>query len=343
MIRRTAYTVRVRWTSVRVLFLRDDEVRELLTMREAIEAVEAAYREKGLSRVQMPPKSYLYFTKYDGDLRVMPSYIESLEVAGVKVVNSHPLNPERYGLPTVIALLVLVNPPDGRPLCVMGATWLTAMRTGAGSGVATKYLARKGSAVVGIVGAGTQARTQAMAMVEVLRELREIRVYDRKPEVARRFAEEMARILGVEIRPVPNIEECVKGADVVCTTTPSRSPVVMRDWISPGTHINAIGADAPGKQELDPAILKSATIFVDDLEQASHSGEINVPLRQGIISLSDVRGEIGEVVAGKKPGRTSDAEITVYDSTGLSILDVATGELVLRKAEREGVGLWLDL
>ncbi|MDJ0274793.1 MAG: alanine dehydrogenase [Aigarchaeota archaeon] len=328
---------------MRVLFLRDDEVRELLTMREAIEAVEAAYREKGLSRVQMPPKSYLYFTKYDGDLRVMPSYIESLEVAGVKVVNSHPLNPERYGLPTVMALLVLVNPPDGRPLCVMGATWLTAMRTGAGSGVATKYLARKGSAVVGIVGAGTQARTQAMAMVEVLRELREIRVYDRKPEVARKFAEEMARSLGVEIRPVPNIEECVKGADVVCTTTPSRSPVVMRDWISPGTHINAIGADAPGKQELDPAILKSATIFVDDLEQASHSGEINVPLRQGIISLSDVRGEIGEVVAGKKPGRTSDAEITVYDSTGLSILDVATGELVLRKAEREGVGLWLDL
>lgn len=343
MTRRTAYTVRVRWTSVRILFLRDDEVRELLTMREAMEAVEAAYREKGLSRVQMPPKSYLYFTKYDGDLRVMPSYIESLEVAGVKVVNSHPLNPERYGLPTVMALLVLVNPPDGRPLCVMGATWLTAMRTGAGSGVATKYLARKGSAVVGIVGAGTQARTQAMAMVEVLRELREIRVYDRKPETARRFAEEVSRSLGVEVRPTPNIEECVKGADVVCTTTPSRSPIVMRDWISPGTHINAIGADAPGKQELDPAILKSATIFVDDLEQASHSGEINVPLRQGIISLSDVRGEIGEVVAGKKPGRTSDAEITVYDSTGLSILDVATGELVLRKAEREGVGLWLDL
>jgi len=328
---------------VRVLFLRDDEVRGLLTMREAIEAVEAAYREKGLSRVQMPPKSYLYFTRHDGDLRVMPSYIEALEIAGVKVVNSHPLNPERHGLPTVMALLVLVNPPDGRPLCVMGATWLTAMRTGAGSGVATKYLARKDSVVVGIVGAGTQARTQAMAMVEVLKELREVRVYDRKPEVARRFAEEMSRSLGVEVRPTPNVEECVRGVDVVCTTTPSRSPIVMRDWISPGTHINAIGADAPGKQELDPAILKSATIFVDDLEQASHSGEINVPLRQGIISLSDVRGEIGEVVAGKKPGRTSDAEITVYDSTGLSILDVATGELVLRKAEREGVGLWLDL
>ncbi|MEM2233631.1 MAG: alanine dehydrogenase [Nitrososphaerota archaeon] len=328
---------------MRVLFLRDDEVRGLLTMREAIEAVEAAYREKGLSRVQMPPKSYLYFTRHDGDLRVMPSYIEALEIAGVKVVNSHPLNPERHGLPTVMALLVLVNPPDGRPLCVMGATWLTAMRTGAGSGVATKYLARKDSVVVGIVGAGTQARTQAMAMVEVLKELREVRVYDRKPEVARRFAEEMSRSLGVEVRPTPNVEECVRGVDVVCTTTPSRSPIVMRDWISPGTHINAIGADAPGKQELDPAILKSATIFVDDLEQASHSGEINVPLRQGIISLSDVRGEIGEVVAGKKPGRTSDAEITVYDSTGLSILDVATGELVLRKAEREGVGLWLDL
>jgi alanine dehydrogenase len=328
---------------VRILFLRDDEVKRLITMKEAIEAVEVAYREKGLGRVQMPPKSYLYFTKHDGDLRVMPSYIEAIEMAGVKVVNSHPMNPERYGLPTVMAVLVLVNPPDGRPLCIMGATWLTAMRTGAGSGVATKYLARKDSSVVGIVGAGTQARTQAMAMAEVLKGLREMRVYDRKPEVARRFAEEMSGLLGLEIRTASSVEECVRDADVVCTTTPSRSPIVMRDWISPGTHINAIGADAPGKEELDPEILKVASIFVDDLEQASHSGEINVPLRKGIISLSDVKGEIGEVVAGRKPGRTSDQEITVYDSTGLSILDVATGELVMRKAEREGVGIWLEV
>jgi L-alanine dehydrogenase (EC 1.4.1.1) len=273
----------------------------------------------------------------------MPSYIEAIEMAGVKVVNSHPMNPERYGLPTVMAVLVLVNPPDGRLLCIMGATWLTAMRTGAGSGVATKYLAGKDSSVVGIVGAGTQARTQAMAMAEVLKGLREMRVYDRKPEVARRFAEEMSGLLGLEIRTASSIEECVRDADVVCTTTPSRSPIVMRGWISPGTHINAIGADAPGKEELDPEILKVASIFVDDLEQASHSGEINVPLRKGIISLSDVKGEIGEVVAGRKPGRTSDQEITVYDSTGLSILDVATGELVMRKAEREGVGIWLEI
>ncbi|MCS7094672.1 MAG: alanine dehydrogenase [Thaumarchaeota archaeon] len=328
---------------MKVLLLKEEDVRALLTMREAIEAVEMAYREKGLGRVQMPPKSYLYFEEFDGDLRVMPSYLETIKMAGVKLVNSHPFNQERYGLPTVMAIVALYKPEDGRPLAIMGGAWLTAMRTGAGSGVATKYLARRGSRVVAIVGAGTQARTQLMAMVEVLNGLSEVRVYDRRVENARSFAEWSVRELGVSPRVCESPLDCVKGADVLCTTTPSRTPIVMAEWISAGTHINAIGADAPGKQELDPRILKSATIFVDDLEQAVHSGEVNVPIKHGLLRVEDIRGEIGEVVAGKKPSRIDENEVTVYDSTGLAILDLATGELVYRKAVKEGVGTWVEL
>ncbi|MEN3047966.1 MAG: alanine dehydrogenase [Candidatus Caldarchaeales archaeon] len=328
---------------MRILLIREDEVRSLLTMREAIDAVEAAYREKGLGRVQMPPKSYIYFHEADGDLRVMPSYIPSLGRAGVKLVNSHPFNPERHGLPTVMAIVVLYEPADGRPLAVMGGTWLTAMRTGAGSGVATKYLARRDSRSVGIVGAGTQARTQLMAMVEVLNGASEVRVYDRRIETARAFADWASRELGLAPRVCESAADCVRGVDVLCTTTPARSPIVMAEWVAPGTHVNAIGADAPGKQELDPRILKSARVFVDDMEQAVHSGEVNVPIRQGILKVEEIAGEIGEVVAGRKPGRTSDSDVTVYDSTGLAILDLATGELVYRKAAKEGVGAWIEV
>ncbi|MCS7117268.1 MAG: alanine dehydrogenase [Thaumarchaeota archaeon] len=328
---------------MKVLLLKEEEVRSLLTMREAITAVEMAYREKGLARVQMPPKTYLYFDGFDGDLRVMPSYIEAIGMAGVKLVNSHPLNPERYGLPTVMAIVALYDPKDGRPLALMGGTWLTAMRTGAGSGVATKYLARKGSNVVGIIGAGTQARTQLMAMVEVLNGLSEVRVYDRRVETARAFSEWASGELGISPRVCESPEDCVKGTDVLCTTTPSRAPIVMAEWVGPGTHINAIGADAPGKQELDPKILKRAAIFVDDLQQAVHSGEVNVPIRQGLLDVGEIKGEIGDVVAGKKAGRTDDGEVTVYDSTGLAILDLATGELIYRKALKEDVGTWIEL
>ena len=327
---------------MKVLLLSREEVEGLISMREAIDAVEKAFRAKGLGRVQMPPKSYVYFKKYDGDFRVMPAYLEEMGAAGVKIVNAHPRNPKEHGLPTVMAMIVLLDPKTGAPLAIMDGTWITNLRTGAGGAVAAKYLARKDSRTVAMVGAGVQARTQLLALREVLK-IEEIRVNDLSRVKAEEYAKEMGRKLGLEAEVIKETREAVRGADVVVTTTPSREPILMNDYVSEGMHINAIGADAPGKQELDPAILLRAKIVVDDREQAIHGGEVNVPISKGIITRDHIHADLGEIVTGKKPGRTSREEITVFDSTGLAVQDIATDWVVYKKAKRMGKGREIEL
>ncbi|MEM2028452.1 MAG: alanine dehydrogenase [Candidatus Bathyarchaeia archaeon] len=323
----------------------DDEVKGLISMRDVMDAVELAFREKGLGRVQMPPKIYLFFSKYNGDLRAMPSYLEEMNIAAVKVVNVHPENKKRHGLPTVMAVIILVDPRSGFPLAIMSGTTITNMRTGAAGGIAAKYLARRNSRVVGLVGAGVQAKTQLAALLEVFGSFDEVRVWSRSEETKTRFREEATANYGHLCRVVAakSIEDAVRGADIIVTTTPSRAPLVMDEWVQPGAHFNCIGADAPGKEELDPLILKRAKIVVDDWEQASHSGEINVPLSMGTISKGDVWAEIGEIVAGLKPGRISESEITVFVSTGLAIQDAVTANMVYKRASERGVGKRIKL
>jgi len=320
--------------------LTQEEVSTLLDMRDTLKAVEDAFREKGLGHVQMPPKVYLYYEKHNGDLRVMPSYMEKGERSGVKVVNVHPDNPAK-GLPTVMAVITLVDPATGVPMAVMDGTLITAFRTGAGSGVATKYLARRDSRILGLVGAGGQAASQLEAIAEVA-PITDVKVWGRYKE-AQRFIEGVEDRFQFSFSAVDSIEACVRGSDIVTTITPSREPLVKDEWVDEGTHINAIGADAPGKQELDPKILKRARIVIDDWEQACHSGEVNVPLSQGLIKKEDIYGELGEIVCGAKKGRESAEEITVFDSTGLSIQDVATAWIVYERAKEKGIGTWLTL
>ncbi|HDJ26043.1 MAG TPA: alanine dehydrogenase [Candidatus Bathyarchaeota archaeon] len=328
---------------MKTLLLTDEDVRRLLSMKEVIEAVELAFKEKALGRVQMPPKPYIFYRRYNGDLRVMPSYLEKLDISAVKVVNVHPDNPSKHKLPTVMATIILVDPKNGAPIAIMGGTWITAMRTGAAGGVAAKYLARPDSRVVGIIGAGVQARTQLMALKEVLKEIEEVRVTDIVKAARERYAEEMSEKLGLNVKAVDSAKKAVEGADIVVTVTPSREPIVKSEWIGPGVHINAIGADAPGKEELDPELLKRAKIIVDDVEQASHSGEINVPLARGIITEEDIWAELGDVVAGLKPGRTSPSDITIFDSTGLAIQDAVTAALAYKKALAKGIGQLIEI
>jgi alanine dehydrogenase len=327
---------------LKILLLSRKDVEELVSMREVIEAVEEAFRAKGLGKVQMPPKSYIYFDRFQGDFRVMPAYLEDMGAAGVKIVNVHPKNPQEHGLPTVMATILLLDPKTGAPLAIMDGTWVTNMRTGAGGAVAAKYLARKDSHVIAMVGAGVQARTQLTALSEVL-DIDEVRVSDVVKGKAKKYAEEMGKQLGIEIEPMADVGKTIKGADIVVTVTTARGPIVMDEWISDGMHINAIGADAPGKQELDPNILKRAKIVVDDLKQALHSGEVNVPLSEGIIARGDIYAELGEVITGKKPGRASRDEITIFDSTGLAIQDIATDWKVYQKAKKMGKGKEVEL
>jgi alanine dehydrogenase len=224
----------------------------------------------------------------------------------------------------------------------MDGTAVTNIRTGAAGAVAAKHLARPESEVVTMVGAGAQAKTQLLALAEVF-EIKEVRVNDISRSTAKRYVAEVRRRLEAQFKIIPSTREAVKGADVVVTTTPSRKPIVKNGWISAGTHINAIGADAPGKQELDPKILLRSKVVVDDIQQALHSGEVNVPLSLGLIARADIYGELGEIVTGRKPGRTSEDEITVFDSTGLAVQDIATDWVVYQKAKRLGKGRRIEL
>ncbi len=319
---------------MKTLILTENDVKRVLTMRETMEVVERAFELHAKGMTQMPPKVYLTFEK--GDLRAMPAYLDGK--AGVKWVNSHPENPRR-GLPTVMAVLIYNDPETGFPLAVMDGTHITNFRTGAAGGIAAKYLARKDSRIFGFVGCGRQAYTQFLALREVFN-IELVKAYDVVERNAERFAK-FCEGFGVsaEVCDAKNACDC----DVLTTTTPSRKPVVKSEWIRSGTHINAIGADAPGKQELEEEILLRAKIVVDDLEQAMHGGEINVAVSKGILRREDIYATLGEVVAGMKRGREDEDEITVFDSTGLAIQDIAVAGLVFRRAKEMDVGLEIKL
>jgi len=321
-----------------ILWLNRKEVEKLLDMKGTLKVVEEAFRQHGLKKVQMPPKLYLYFKNHNGDLRTMPAYLEEQDITGVKIVNVHPDNP-KSGLPTVMALVILNSTQTGAPLAIMDGTYLTDMRTGAAGGIAVKHLARRNSKTVGFVGTGNQARTQLLAINEII-DSHEIKATSTTEKQTLAFKDDMELIIECEITAKKTIKE-VCDCDILVTTTPSREPIVMDEWILEGTHINAIGADAPGKEELDPRILKRARVVVDDIAQASHSGEINVPLSKGLLSVKDIFCELGEVITGKKKARTSDSDITVFDSTGLAIQDVATANMVYMKALKENMGITL--
>ena len=284
--------------------------------------VEAAFADHGKGLVQMPPK--VYVTLPAGDFRTMPGFLPSLGIAGVKIVNVHPDNP-KMGLPTVMALTVILDIATGKPAAILNATRLTDLRTGAAGAIAAKYLAPKKECVLGVIGTGRQAEAQVRATAqEVI--LTSVRVWSRDPVHAKAFA---ARLAPLSAESVSLEKAC--DCDILVTTTPSRTPVIRSEWIHPGMHINAIGADAPGKEELDPEILHRARVFVDDPAQAFHSGEINVPISTGKYQPWMIAGTLGEVVTGKRK-RESPDEITVFDSTGLAVQDLAIASLAMRQA-----------
>jgi alanine dehydrogenase len=225
-----------------------------------------------------------------------------------------------------MALTVILSPATGIPEAILNATALTDLRTGAAGAVAAKYLCTRKNVTLGLVGSGRQARAQLEAISAEL-SLGEIRVWSRNEKNARDFCR---RYPQYDCRTMSLAK--VADSDLLVTTTPSREPLIKDAWIQEGTHINAIGADAPGKQELDPAILSRAAVFVDDPAQAVHSGEINVPIRDGIYSADRIAGTLGEVVLGKKK-RTGDREITVFDSTGLAIQDLAIAEIAMKSGD----------
>ena len=307
------------------LLLDRSVVTTLMKMSDVVKVVEDVFRICGEGRANMPAKVYL--SVEHGDFRAMPAALPG--AAGMKWVNVHPGNPSR-SLPSVMAIIVYNDPETGYPLAIMDATEVTAYRTGATAAIASKYLARRGSRTIGIIGAGHQAYTQILAHAELFSPI-SVNAFDISEAAADRLISSL---------PEFSIRKCsaeeAAASDILCTLTPSRKPVVKREWIARGTHINAVGADAEGKQELEPSILKEAVVVVDDMEQAVHSGEVNVPIRDGIYSAGKIYGNLAELVSGKKRGRTDNQDITVFDSTGIAIADIAVARLLFQKAREAG-------
>jgi alanine dehydrogenase len=308
------------------ILLNQSEVLAAIDMREALTAVEDIFRLHGRKQVQMPPKVYLELP--GGDVRAMPAYAPPLGFAAVKNINMHPGN---QGMPSIIGTLTLFDPHTGFPLAIMDATAITRLRTGAASGVATRFLARADAAVLSLIGAGNQAHTQLEAILAVRSRIERVMVYDVDAERATAFARRAIERFGIVVQIAGSAEEAARKADILTTLTPVRTPIVQAEWIRPGTHINAIGADAAGKQELASALTASAKVIVDDMEQATHSGEVNVPLKQGVLSKSNIYAELGSVVAGVKAGRQNVTDITIFDSTGLALQDLACAAHIYRK------------
>lgn len=325
---------------MKTLFLTASDVSALIDEGDAYDAVQEAFQAYAFGRAQMPSKVYLDLPQHHGDFRAMPAYIENLKACGLKWVNSHPENIKTGKFPAVMGVLILSDPETGFPLAVMDATVVTRLRTGAAGALASVLLARPDSKTLALVGCGIQAEAQFLAHISKF-SFSEVRVWGHELSLARKFHEKMKKYHS-SIAIHESIQDCVKRADIVCTTTPVRKPIVEKAWISPGTHINAIGADAQGKQELDIQIIKNGILIVDDIEQSMHGGEINVGISQKVLRPENIHATLGEIAAGLKKGRNSSEDITIFDSTGLAIQDMALGRKVYAKALDRKAGLFLD-
>ena len=315
---------------MQTLLLDSGDVTESTRIGDVIDAVEGAFGAYARGDTIMPAKSYVELPQHNGDFRSMPAYIaaEDWEGAGVKWVNVHTDNED---LPTVMGTIIYSDPTTGFPLALMDGTDLTRLRTGAAAAVATHYLAREDATSLGLVGAGVQSYTQLEAIAHV-RDIRTVVISDRNEDAIAAFTAEFDDEFDVRGGSITEAAAC----DIVSTVTPVREPIVHE--VGEHTHVNAIGADAEGKHEIADEILANATLVIDDYEQCTHSGEINVPWSAGVLGDDDIHGELGDVVAGAAEGRTAEDGVTVFDSTGLAIQDIATAHVVYEYANEHGVG-----
>jgi alanine dehydrogenase len=318
------------------LLLTASEILQVLNMDLALAAVHAAFLAHGEGRVNNPPKTHLPVAQGSFKAVYGEIFLPGGHICGVKWNANFPENP-RQGRFAVMGKLLLNDPETGLELADMDATHLTNYRTGAAGGLAVKHLAREDATRLGLVGAGEQARTQVEAILK-FRPIRQVTVYSRTLARAQAFRDELIKEYGLEVIVATNEMAAVASQDIVVTTTPATRAHVLREWVAPGTHINAVGADSPGKQELDPAILGASRVVVDDLAQCREIGEINVPVSRGEFSLNQIYATLGEIMAGKKPGRAHPQEITIFDASGLAIQDLSLGWEILQRAREWGLG-----
>jgi alanine dehydrogenase len=323
------------------LLLKGSEIASLLGVEECIGAVEQAF--KLYAEGKATPPGILAVHARDGGFHIKAGLFElDRSYFAAKVNANFPQNPKMFGLPLIQGVVALCDGENGYPLALMDTMEITIIRTGAATGVAAKYFARPDAKVATICGCGNQGKISLKAL-SLVRPLTRAYAFDIEEGAARRFAEYLSKETGIEVIAVSDLAKAIGESDICVTCTPAKRYFLNREYVRPGTFIAAVGADHPEKQELDPRLLVSNKVVVDLLDQCATSGELHHALEQALVATADVHAELGEVITGKKPGRTSDEEIIIFDSTGTALQDVAAAAIVYERAMNAGMGVMLNL
>lgn len=326
-----------------MLVVHEDEIRAAVPMADAIGAVEGAFAALARGEARLPDVIYMDFTEFEGETHMKGAHLKGAPYFVAKVASGFYRNPEK-GLPVGSGLVLVFDASTGVPQAILlDNGYLTDLRTGAAGAVAARHLAKRTLSKVAMIGSGLEAGFQLRALTEV-RDVPTVFAWSRTRERAEALAAQMKEELGLDVRIAASAEEAVREADLVITATPSREPIVEAEWISPGTHVTALGSDGPDKQELAVEVLAKADVVVaDHLEQCARKGEIHHALEEGAMVIGDVAGELGAVIDGTIAGRTSDDQITVCDLTGVGVQDAAVGGLAFERASAAGLGSALEL
>ncbi len=324
-----------------MLILNADEVRKALPMKDAIEAMKRAYASLSDKKAEAPLRSRLPIPPYEGLSLFMPAFVNDnkSQALAVKVVSIFPHNMER-NLPLIFATVLVLEADTGKPVALLEGSSLTAIRTGAGSGLAVELLSRPESRVIAIFGAGAQGRTQLEGACAV-RKIKQVWIFDSNINLAKTFASELSGLGSIpgDIRVAATADEATQNADIICTATTSTSPVFDDEKLKPGVHICAIGSYTPQMQEIPSETVSRARIVVDSISATlAETGDLVIPIQQGHICAENVNTELGEIILGRKPGRKSPDEVTFFKSVGVAVQDAMAAQTALENAEKMGIG-----
>lgn len=336
-----------------IKILNKEETEKVLKMSEVIPVVEKVYHLKSQGNTAVFPLIFHEFNPGVADMDIKSGWLKGSEIFGLKVVSWFGENPKR-GLPALIGTIMILDATTGAPIGLIDGTHITGMRTGAAGAIGAKHLARDNSENLLIVGAGHIATFQIAATLALLPNITNVMIYD---PLEHKNAEKMVATIratlkeehgiiladSVGFQAVDDIQNATAKSDIIITVTPSRKPIIQKEWVKKGTHFSCIGADMSGKEEIDPTIFEDARVFVDDIQQCINVGEIEIPVAKGILKREDIAGEIGDILTGKAAGRENDDQITVFDATGTALLDLLTGKLALDTAEKMGIGTTVKL
>ncbi|MDK1491745.1 ornithine cyclodeaminase family protein [Sinorhizobium sp. 7-81] len=327
---------------MKTLLLKKDEVRRLIGMTEVIGAVEEAYRAFSSDQVEQPDYIGMHLPSPRGEIDFKLGYYKVNEVISMKASSGGFINnPTAHGVPSGMGTILLFDARSCALICVMDGSLIIGLRTGAAGAVSVKALARKNARTIASIGTGNQARMQIRAINEIMK-IEEIHAWDSTPDTLSRYKTDIESEFDIPVIVANSKKEAVEQADILITTTRGTGSLVEADWVKPGTHIVAIGTDQRGKQELDPELFRNAKIIVDSISQCTEKGETWHPLNRNIIAKNDIHGEIGEVLLGRKAGRESDDEITIFDSTGMAIQDNTTASKIYQNAIANNVGTFFQ-